>query len=779
LEKVIEKDRTSAQQTGVNRPTGNHSLRQRRVGRLAVPIARFAILFTIMTWIVHLFEQGIRLESLEMTVHLFAESTLYIVTITMLTLSCLAYLVSRLGNYERVKAHRRVARSTIEDDLDGRHPSLIVLVPSYREQDRVNRYTLLSAGLQEYPELKVVLLIDDPPDVDDPEHRALLGQSRQLAGDLNRLLELPYLKFVEAMNTFEKNGTEDGGVAPRSLKVLADLYDEAGLWFEQECNSVDREDHVDDFFALNLLGSMAHDMRTAANALREAAADPEAYLTWRRVKQLYARLVNIFQAEFSSFERKRFAALSHESSKAMNLNSYIGLMGGSYCKIPSGRGPLLIPAGNRVPDLVVPDSEYLLTLDADSILLPEYCLRLVHLMEQADHAGIAVAQTPYASFPGASSKIELMSGATTDVQHLVHQGLEKHNAAFWVGANAVIRKSALMELETQEDEGGFIIRRFINDRTVIEDTQSSIDLRLRGWKIYNYPERLSYSATPPDFGTLAIQRQRWANGGLIIFPMLVKLFTRNRKGAERISILELLLRATYLASIGWSSLSLCVLFFYPFDAGLLSITGVLTALPYFVCMTLDLGWLGYRKRDIFKIYGLNLLLLPINIVGTIQSIAQIIGGHKIAFARTPKIQNRTVGPLIYLLVPIVLMVWSVWTLRNDVIEQDLVHLLLTLTNVIVLTYSCVVFIGVKQFIVDIYLNLKNYMYISVPGGSSEEGAGNENSWATVLYVGSTASSDGETTEIAFTQATLDYLDKKSESTDRVVEVRFGSADRSG
>lgn len=66
-----------------------------------------------------------------------------------------------------------------------------------------------------------------------------------------------------------------------------------------------------------------------------------------------------------------------------------------------------------------------------------------------------------------------------------------------------------------------MFRRFIQDRTVIEDTESSIDLRRKEWRLYNYPERLSYSATPPDFGSLVIQRGRWANGGLLILPKLL------------------------------------------------------------------------------------------------------------------------------------------------------------------------------------------------------------------------------------------------------------------
>ena len=74
---------------------------------------------------------------------------------------------------------------------------------------------------------------------------------------------------------------------------------------------------------------------------------------------------------------------------------------------------------------------------------------------------------------------------------------------------------------TEESHNGFTIRHYIKDRTVIEDTESSLDLRMHGWRLENYPERLSYSATPPDFGALCVQRQRWANGGLLVLPRLL------------------------------------------------------------------------------------------------------------------------------------------------------------------------------------------------------------------------------------------------------------------
>ena len=115
----------------------------------------------------------------------------------------------------------------------------------------------------------------------------------------------------------------------------------------------------------------------------------------------------------------------------------------------------MIPAGDRQPNLVVPDSDYVLTLDADSVLLPEYCLRLVYFMEQRENERVAVVQTPYSAYRGKVSRVERVAGGTTDIQHIVHQGLTRYGATFWVGANAVIRKPALDELCVEDDGPGF------------------------------------------------------------------------------------------------------------------------------------------------------------------------------------------------------------------------------------------------------------------------------------------------------------------------------------
>jgi cellulose synthase/poly-beta-1,6-N-acetylglucosamine synthase-like glycosyltransferase len=383
-------------------------------------------------------------------------------------------------------------------------------------------------------------------------------------------------------------------------------------------------------------------------------------------------------------------------------------MGGVYRPEETPEGPILTPvaAGSRRPgDIEIPDSDFLLTLDADSILLREYCLRLTYFLQQPDNARVAVTQTPYSSFRGAGTRIERLAGATTDIQHILHQGKSYYGATFWVGANAVIRKRALEDIVETEWVGGFEVRRYIQDRTVIEDTESSIDLGTHGWTLVNYPERLSYSATPPDFGSLIVQRRRWANGGLLILPKL-----RKRRG-EHVSRIELLLRVNYMASICWASFGLIFLLAYPYDGRLLSPMVLLAALPYFISQASDLRYSGYKATDIFRIYGFNLILLPVNLAGVLKSILQSLTGKKIPFARTPKVKNRTASPLLYVIAPLAIVAFSLFTLWRDVNAQNWGNAAFAAFNATLAVWAIVAYIGIGNTIVDIWLGLTKPLYV--------------------------------------------------------------------
>jgi len=338
-------------------------------------------------------------------------------------------------------------------------------------------------------------------------------------------------------------------------------------------------------------------------------------------------------------------------------------MGGRYVaeETPKGTVLRLVAGAAQRADLIVPNSDYLLTLDADSLLLRDYCLRLVYFLEQPGNERVAVTQTPYSSFRGAPTRIERLAGATTDIQHILHQGMTAYDATFWVGANAVIRMEALDDILQMETDGGFEVRRYVQDRTVIEDTESSIDLADHDWTLVNHPERLSYSATPPDFGSLVVQRRRWANGGLLILPKFLKQVRRRRRSTRPVRAGEWMLRTNYMASLAWASFGLIFLLAFPFDSALLSPLVVLAALPYFLAQASDLRYCGYRRVDIFRIYGFNLILLPVNLAGVVKSIEQALTGRKIPFARTPKVRDRTATQLLYVVSPYLIIAFSIAT----------------------------------------------------------------------------------------------------------------------
>ncbi|POH67774.1 MULTISPECIES: glycosyltransferase family 2 protein [Cryobacterium] len=674
---------------------------------------RLAIISTVLAWLAYVIYTILRqflnhgAESFRFT----TEAVSYVIVVTFLTFSALLYLVARQGALQRFRDHVRVPRAELDGHFANHQGSLTVLVPSYSEEYGVVRATLWSAALQEYPDLRIVLLLDDPPHPTDPAVAAQLRSSRSIARDIELALAVPKNRFAEELLICEIELTDDEQPTQRAVQRLADSYQWAARWLQAMASAETIDDHVDTFFVEQVLGGLAAELSLTGAALTAAAREGTAPSA-ARMLELHRRLLWTFSAELDTFERKLFSSLSHEANKAMNLNAYIGLMGRRFQREEGPDGTILRPVADDAPaNYVVRDSEYLLTLDADSLLLRDYCLRLVYFLEQPANAKVAVTQTPYSSFRGAPTRIERLAGASTDIQHILHQGLSHYGATFWVGANAVIRKVALEDIVEVETVGGFEIRRYVQDRTVIEDTESSIDLGTHGWSLTNYPERLSYSATPPDFGSLIVQRRRWANGGLLILPKLWRQLRERRRQGHPISVIELALRVNYMASIAWSSFGLIFLLAYPYDSRLLSPVVVLAAVPYFLAMGSDLRSCGYKFSDILRIYGFNLILLPVNLAGVLKSMQQAVTSKKIPFARTPKVRNRTAAPLLFVAVPYVIVAFSALTLWRDVSQGNWGNALFAGFNALLAIFAIVAYIGLWNSIVDVWLGLTQWMFV--------------------------------------------------------------------
>jgi cellulose synthase/poly-beta-1,6-N-acetylglucosamine synthase-like glycosyltransferase len=576
----------------------------------------------------------------------------FMLVVALLIWGNFVYQLTRLGHLYRCTAHRPTSREDLERTYDGHARPLAILVPSYKEEIGVVLCALVSAALQEYPSRRVALLIDDPI---HPRHAAgvtALTALRELLHQLQALFDAAATHFIEAERAFHSRRSRSRVNERRELDTLAQLYRQASQRVEQWRSVVDGRTAAGRLLLERVLSPLAESHRT-----RSAQLAVMRGCDLQRLAREYLRLASLFSVSFTVFARKRYENLSHEPNKAMNLNSYLALLGGRFNEIKRGAKWFLVPAGEGPASLTVPAAEFVITLDADSILLPEYALRLVHKMCLPGNECLAVAQTPYSSIPAARGSLEYVAGATTDIQYFIHQGFTAFGATFWVGANALLRVAALNDIKTRDHERGYPIVRYIQDRTPIEDTESSIDLIERGWSLHNYPERLAYSATPPDFGALLIQRRRWANGGLIILPKFIRHLLRDPSWTK---LTEAYFRCHYLGSIAAVNLALLLTMTFPFDDRVNSVWLPATALPYFLLYGRDLVRIGYRWRDLASVYALNLLLIPINLGGVFKSFEQAVTRKKTPFGRTPKVLNRTAAPVRYLLAEYGMLIW--WSL---------------------------------------------------------------------------------------------------------------------
>ncbi|MDB5652361.1 MAG: hypothetical protein JWL62_3881 [Hyphomicrobiales bacterium] len=553
------------------------------------------------------------------------------------------YQLARIGQLGRHKAYIEPSTAVLEDAYENTAPPTVtILIPCYKEEISVVMQTVLSAAFAEYPNRRITILIDDPPDCSGKDYKSLVAM-RELIATIDLFFKTKAHIFASEAKGFEIRLRRGVFSVEGELDRLRALYERAADFVEEMGRSYQKKSsstfaHSDELFGREVLQRIASSHRERRFYLQSQRVDS------KRIMNEYLRLASLFAVPISAFERKLFTNLSHAPNKAMNLNSYIGLIGRRLAGAKADDGLLWLIDADEDADLIVPPTKYILTIDADSVILPDYMLKLVALME-ADE-GLAVAQTPYSAYRNPPTVLERVAGATTDIQYFVHQGFTAFNATFWVGANALLRHVALRDILVMQEERGHQVPVFIQDDTVIEDTGSTIDLAARGWRLYNHPQRLAYSATPPDFGSLVIQRRRWANGGLIIFPSLLRLAFGT--GKARASLIEALIRSHYLLSPALANIGLLMLLLIPFGAEFANPFLVLAASPYYLLYGQDLKRAGYQWRDLLRHYALTLLLIPVNLAGVFGSCKQIMTGRKTPFGRTPKVSGRTATPLTHI-----------------------------------------------------------------------------------------------------------------------------------
>jgi cellulose synthase/poly-beta-1,6-N-acetylglucosamine synthase-like glycosyltransferase len=167
----------------------------------------------------------------------------YLMIVTFLAAGGIVYLASRLG-YMRRRARFRHATTDELRRFAGETNALVtILIPSYKEEPGVVRQTVLSAVLQEFPQRRVVLLIDDPPDPVSAEDARRLEAVRKLPEEIGALLaELrgPYAWAAWRADRAALRGQLDRREA---TEELVELYWSAATWFWSEAVTYEPGDH--------------------------------------------------------------------------------------------------------------------------------------------------------------------------------------------------------------------------------------------------------------------------------------------------------------------------------------------------------------------------------------------------------------------------------------------------------------------------------------------------------------------------------------------------------
>ncbi|MGA1480130.1 MAG: glycosyltransferase family 2 protein, partial [Candidatus Nanopelagicales bacterium] len=159
-------------------------------------------------------------------------------------------------------------------------------------------------------------------------------------------------------------------------------------------------------------------------------------------------------------------------------------------------------AGNINAALPRIDSELILFLDADHV--PQRNA-IVDMSGYFRDPSVALVQSPH-DFRNRDSAQH--THGTHHEQSLFFEVLmparERHQAVFWCGSAALIRRSALVEV------GG------VATETVSEDLHTTLKLQLKGYTIRYHNDALVTGIAPHTTADYLLQRDRWARGTLAV-----------------------------------------------------------------------------------------------------------------------------------------------------------------------------------------------------------------------------------------------------------------------
>jgi cellulose synthase/poly-beta-1,6-N-acetylglucosamine synthase-like glycosyltransferase len=162
-------------------------------------------------------------------------------------------------------------------------------------------------------------------------------------------------------------------------------------------------------------------------------------------------------------------------------------------------------AGNLNFGLEHSDGEFLVTLDADHVAMPDLIDRLIGFFSDPKVAIVQTSQDFY-NLDSFQHLTEWESKYGWQQQELffgvIQPGKDGYNAAFYCGSPAMLRRSALAEI------GGFATG------TITEDMHTGLRLQKEGWRVLYYNRTVARGLAPHTYPGFATQWLRWGRGAM-------------------------------------------------------------------------------------------------------------------------------------------------------------------------------------------------------------------------------------------------------------------------
>ncbi len=291
-------------------------------------------------------------------------------------------------------------------------------------------------------------------------------------------------------------------------------------------------------------------------------------------------------------------------------------------------------AGNLNNAVRRTSGEFIVTLDADHVATPELVEETIGFFADPQVAIVQGTQDFY-NLDSFQHLVNWKTQAGWQQQELffsvIQPGKDRHNATFYCGSPAVIRREALEEIN------GF------PTGTVTEDMHTSLRLQKKGWRVLYYNRTLARGLAPQTFTGFATQWQRWGQGAMQVLRAEKPFRSRQ---------LTLSQKVCYLSSFYFYWMSYVKLFFVltPIISLLFGIFALSTDpesyasyfLPYFclnlACSILLQGGVGnFLKSEVFNLVKMHVLMKSIGGLFDSKALFKVTPKSRAAAARASEV----------------------------------------------------------------------------------------------------------------------------------------------